>query len=122
VKPLDLARERLSLPGLLAKLASCWSSWWLRWRFSARSPLSVWLWFPLIAAPPEASTAVRSRSATSDLRCRRGRRVLLGIVRQRPQWAIHRSYGVRSGARLVRAAASSGTPTWGVTVVANCIK
>jgi hypothetical protein len=39
-----------------------------------------------------------------------------------PTVAIQRNYAVSSGTWLVRAAASSGTPTWGITVVANCVK
>ena len=39
-----------------------------------------------------------------------------------PNVAIQRNYASSSGTWLVRAAASSGTPTWGITVVANCIK
>ena len=39
-----------------------------------------------------------------------------------PNVAVQRNYAVSSGTWLVRGAASSGTPTWGITVVANCIK
>jgi hypothetical protein len=39
-----------------------------------------------------------------------------------PTVAIQRDYAVDSSTWLVRAAASSGTPTWGITVVANCVK
>jgi hypothetical protein len=39
-----------------------------------------------------------------------------------PTVAIQRNYAVSSGTWLVRAAASSGAPTWGITVVANCVK
>ena len=39
-----------------------------------------------------------------------------------PTVAIQRNYAVSSGTWLARAEASSGTPTWGITVIANCVK
>ncbi len=38
-----------------------------------------------------------------------------------PSVVVQRSYAVNSSTWLVRAAAQSGTPTWQLTVVANCI-
>ena len=38
-----------------------------------------------------------------------------------PSVVVQRSYAVSEHAWLVRAVATSGTPTWGLTVVANCI-
>ena len=39
-----------------------------------------------------------------------------------PQVAVARSYAVDANTWLVRAVATSGTPTWRLTVVANCIQ
>ena len=39
-----------------------------------------------------------------------------------PSVVVQRSYAVSEHAWLVRAVATSGTPTWGLTVVANCIQ
>jgi hypothetical protein len=39
-----------------------------------------------------------------------------------PTVAIQRNYAAGSGTWLARAEASSGTPTWGITVIANCVK
>ena len=39
-----------------------------------------------------------------------------------PSVVVQRSYAVDQHTWLVRAVATSGTPTWGLTVVANCIQ
>jgi hypothetical protein len=39
-----------------------------------------------------------------------------------PTVVVQRSYAVDEHTWLVRAVATSGTPTWGLTVVANCIQ
>jgi hypothetical protein len=39
-----------------------------------------------------------------------------------PTVSVQRNYAASSGTWLVRTAASSDTPTWQLTVIANCIK